>query len=190
MIGMRHGASIPASTGRAGFTLAEAAISTVIVAVMTVAALTCVAQTGTFRRASNEQQMASLLAEQFMSEILSKSYSEPSASSPTGIGPAASELSTGDRSLFNDVDDYHGWTESPARTAGGVVLANTGGWYRTVRIAFVHWQDLQTPTATDYGLKRISVEVGRLRSGGQVTNESDRRPITTLVAIAGRGRGL
>lgn len=173
-----------------GFTLIEAAISTVVVGVMMAAALTSVAKTGLFRRISGEQQTACLLAEQLMSEILAKSYWDPAATSPTSIGASSAELSTGNRSLYDDVDDFNGWVACPPESADGTDLAIGNTWYRRVQVSFVHWSALNTPVSTDYGLKRIWIEVGRVRAGGNVTNANDRQAITTLAAVAGRGRGL
>lgn len=179
-----------ASVQLRGFTLAEAAISTAIVGVMLAGALTCVAKTGAFRRVANEQQVAYHLAEQLMSEILAKSYSDRSASWPTAIGPTSYERSVGNRSAFDDVDDYHGWIESPPESANGTDLVIGTDWYRKVEVSFVYWADLNSTVSTDYGLKRISVEVGRVRPGGNASVAADRRPVTSLVGIAGRGRGL
>lgn len=173
-----------------GFTLGEAAISTVVVAVMMGAALGSVARTGQFRRISNELQMAHGLGEQLMAEILCKSYWDPSSSSPTAIGPSAAEAATGNRSKFNDVDDFHGWIECPLQSPDGSTLGADAGWYRWVQVSFVHWSNLEATVGSDQGLKRIRVEVGRVRPGGSTAVVRDRRPVATLVAIAGRGRGV
>lgn len=173
-----------------GFTLAEAAISTLVVSIMMAAALTSVARTGAFRRVANDQQMAHLLADQLMAEILSKSYWDPSSTTPTTIGPSTAERTAGKRSAFNDVDDYHGWVESPPKGPDGTNLVGPTGWYRLVQVTFVNYSNLSVAIASDNGLKRIYVEVGRVRSGGTATTATDRQPIATLVSIAGRGRGL
>lgn len=173
-----------------GFTLAEAAISTVVVAVMMAAALTAVARTGTFRRVANEQQAAHHLAQQLVSEILAKSYWDPASATSTSIGPSSGESATGNRSQFDDVDDYHNWLESPPRSADGAALVTGGGWYRKVTVTFVNFSNLNVAVSSDYGLKRICVEVGRVRPAGSATVATDRRPVTTLVSIVGQGRGL
>jgi type II secretory pathway pseudopilin PulG len=173
---------------RGGFTLVEAAISTMVVGVMVAAAMNGVAQTSAFRRISNEQQIAHSLAEQLMAEILSKRYWDPEMSSPTPIGPSPAENATGNRSLFNDVDDYHGWIAGPPQAPDGTLLTMEANWYRRVEVAFVHWSNLNVPVASDHGLKRVHVEVGRVRHGGSVHVTGDRRAVTTLVAVAGRGR--
>ncbi len=173
-----------------GFTLIEAAISTVIVAVMMTAALTSVARTGNFRRIQNDRQKAHLLATQLVSEILSKSYWDPALTSTGSLGASSDELATGNRSLFDDVDDYTGWIESPPKLAGGSSLPNVADWYRKVDVVLVSWTDLNSAVSFDYGLKRISVEVGRVRAGGSVSVAGDRIPVDSVVALAGLGRGI
>lgn len=173
-----------------GFTLAEAIVSTLIVSVMMAGALTGAAKTGTFRRLTGQQQVAHLLAEQLMAEILSKSYWDPAASGPTSIGASTSEWITGNRSAFDDVDDYDGWLAAPPEMPDGTDLVLDGTWYRSVRVTFVGFSDLNTALGSDQGLKRIYVEVGQVRPGGSVANAADRRPVATLIAIAGRGRGF
>lgn len=178
------------SAGRAGFTLAEAAISTVIVSVMIAGALTAVGRTASFRKIAQEQQIGNLLAEQLMSEILAKSYWDPSSTTSTSIGPSSSERSTGNRSAYDDVDDFNGWLASPPETANGADLVLDGTWYRSVEVSFVDFTNLNTAISSDMGLKRVYVEVGTVRRGGTVGTATDRRPVARSVAIAGRGRGL
>ncbi len=172
---------------REAFTLAEAVISTAIVGIMMAAALACVAQTAKFRHISNDQQLASALANQLMAEILSKAYVDPGADS-TALG--LEEAVTGNRLLFDDVDDYDGWIESPCKLADGTELANGSGWYRKVDVAFTSYADLDATAFSDTGLKRITVEVGRLRAGGSAADASDRTAVLQLKAIAGQGRGI
>lgn len=182
--------ALETKTRARGFTLAEAIVSTLIVSVMMAGALTGAAKTGTFRRLAGQQQVAHLLAEQLMAEILSKSYWDPAASGPTSIGASSSERATGNRSLFDDVDDYDGWLSAPPEMADGTDLVLDGTWYRTVRVTFVAFSDLNTAIGSDQGLKRVYVEVGQVRPGGSVANAADRWPVATLIAIAGRGRGF
>lgn len=187
---MRTRFTCPTRLHPRGFTLAEAAISTLVVSVMMAAALTSVARTGAFRRVANDQQTAHLLAEQLMAEILARSYWDPSSATSTNIGPSSTERAVGNRSAFDDVDDYHGWIESPPEGPDGTDLVGQTGWYRLVQVSFVDYSNLAAAIVSDNGLKRIYVEVGRVRAGGTAATPTDRRPIATLVSIAGRGRGL
>lgn len=173
-----------------GFTLVEAAVSTAIVGVLMASALASVGRVAAFKQSQNDRYMAHCFAAQLMAEIASKPYWDPALDAPAGIGASGSELATGDRTLFDDVDDYHGWLESPPALPDGTPLANGTGWYRMVDVAFVYWDDFDHVVGSEYGLKRVSIEVGRLTAGGRADVPADREPVDTLVFVAGYGRGL
>ena len=98
------------------------------------------------------------LAHDLMQEILQKSYQGPIATAV--LGPQPSEVTKPPtRSLFIDVDDYAGWSESPPANTSGVPYMGFSGWTRSVN---VQWADPVSlaPTASIYtGLKLITVTV-------------------------------
>lgn len=184
-VALRH---IGFSRRARGFTLAEAAISTVIIAFVMVGALTSIQKTGLFRRITADQQVGFLMAQQLMVEIQCYPYADPTDPWSAIIGPEADEIAGGTRSKYDDIDDYNGWTEQPPKLPDGTAIANRTSWYRTVTVQFVKQDNLDVVVAADYGIKRITVEVGTVVAGGSVLTVGDRRPAATLVAIAGRGR--
>jgi type II secretory pathway pseudopilin PulG len=137
-----------------GFTLIEAAISTVIVAVMFVAALNTV---GASRVAQHKVSLIGrgrMFAESLMAEICLQSYQE---SGTTWVfGREAGESDTV-RTAYDDVDDYHGWTESPPVAKDGAALPNAAGWSRTVTVEWVEPLSPKLLRATESGAKRITV---------------------------------
>ncbi len=165
-----------------GFTLAESAISLVIVSVMMCGALTAVATAARGGRLEADRQRGLQLAEQLMAEILSKGYSEPDSTVAT-LGPLPAEA-IGNRSLFDDVDDYHDWKEPQSTEdvgleyADGTPIPQTQGWERNVDVFHVSKANLNVNCGVDQGLKRILVEV---RHNG--------REVARLVTLAGKGRG-
>jgi MSHA pilin protein MshD len=161
-----------------GFSLVEAALSTVIVGVMMVAALQAAAAARAHAQRGADRGRAALLARDLMAEILQQHYEDPAY--PRGsFGRSAGESATGNRSLFDDVDDYDGWTESPPRDRNGNVIGDAPDWRRSVTVRWVSRSDLSTVSASDTRLKRIEVTVSRsglvlarltaLRSGSGVT---------------------
>lgn len=95
------------------------------------------------------------LAEELMAEILAQHYKEPVESIVFG-----SELleNLGNRSAYDDVDDYHNWSSAP-ESKGGASYSDYSGWTREVT---VNWAKVTNPAATatsDKGLKRIVVTV-------------------------------
>jgi Tfp pilus assembly protein PilV len=148
-----------------GFTLIEAAISTVIVAVMFVAALNTV---GASRVAQHKAALIGpgrMFAESLMAEICLQSYQEPGAT--WVFGREAGESDTA-RTAYDDVDDYHGWTESPPVAKDGVALPNSANWSRTVTVEWVNPLDPKQTSGAETGAKRITV-VAAFRNVPQAT---------------------
>jgi type II secretory pathway pseudopilin PulG len=148
-----------------GFTLVEAVISTVIVAVMFVAALNTV---GTSRVAQHKAALVGrgrMFAESLMAEILQQSYQEPGETYVFGREAGESETV---RTVYDDVDDYHGWTESPLAAQDGTALPNSADWSRTVTVEWVDPQQPKQVKVTESGAKRITV-VAAFRNVPQAT---------------------
>src|SRR5206468_10668264 len=100
------------------------------------------------------QRQGTELAQSLTTEIMQAYYIDPGAS-PT-FGPETGE-STGNRSLFDDVDDYSAWSESPPKDKGGNAVSGYTGWSRSATIAWADPTNPGTTSATDQGLKRIAV---------------------------------
>lgn len=138
--------------------MVEVVISTMLVGVVLVGALTCVASVTVGRGSSSDAGKANQLASQLMAEIMACRYKEP-IETPV-FGREASESSTS-RTNWDDVDDYHGWSASPPQDRNGNPLQNSAGWQREV---VVEWIDVTNPSVvsgTDQGVKRITVTVRR-----------------------------
>jgi type II secretory pathway pseudopilin PulG len=138
------------------FTIVEAVISTIIVAVMFVAALNTVGASRLTQYKASLVSRGRLLAESLMSEILRQNYEEPDGATDLGLDPG--ELAT-TRVDYDDVDDYHGWSATPPTARDGTVLANSTGWQQAV---VVRWVDPSQPdqvVATESGAKRITVTI-------------------------------
>lgn len=149
-----RGPSQSSRSSRSAFTLLEATLSIVIVAVMLCAAMSLVSAYGRSRSSRQDLGRAMLLAQQLMSEIVQSSYADPVTGSTT-FGPETGEV----RSTFNDVDDYNGWSESPPATRAGTVIPGFTGWSRSVQVAYVDPATPTTVVSTDKGMKRIIVTV-------------------------------
>ena len=138
------------------FSLAETAISILLVGGLVVAALNTVGASVAGREFTRNRGRGDLLAHHLMSEILRQSYEEP-VDTPT-MGRESGE-SGGSRSSYDDVDDYDGWVSSPPEEKNGTALADLTGWERSVTVEFVDPNMLTTVSATETGVKRITVTV-------------------------------
>jgi type II secretory pathway pseudopilin PulG len=147
------------------FSLLEAVIATMIVAVMLVAALDTVGASRITQHKATLVSRGRLLAESLLAEILQQDYQEPGAMHVFGLEAAESPMS---RSNYDDVDDYQGWTASPPVAQDGTVLPNTSNWRRTVTVEWVNPLDPQQVSGTETGTKRITV-VAAFRDVPQAT---------------------
>lgn len=142
---------------RQGLSLLEVVISTFLVGMMVIGAMRCLGGSIRARMATANSVYARQLAQQLMTEIVNEDYED--AASPT-FGPEPGEA-IGNRSLFDDVDDYHSWIHSPPRRRNGGPIPGSGGWQREVTVELVDPTDPGTDSGVDQGVKRITVVVRR-----------------------------
>jgi MSHA pilin protein MshD len=141
---------------RRAFSILESAGAAAIVGVMLVLALKTLGATTRGRQAVAQVRLGPALAQQLLTEVLQSYYVDPGLT-PT-FGPESGE-SIGNRSKFDDVDDYNNWTESPPQLKNGTTLTDYTGWTRTVAVAWANPTTPTTTSASDQGLKRITVTV-------------------------------
>lgn len=145
---------------RRGFTLVEAALSIALVGGLLAASLQAVSGIGAQRQTTLERARGFVLAKMLMEEIMALPYLEPGVTSST-IGPGAGENATGNRSLFDDVDDYNGWKEEPPADKDGGKITGFEGWSREVSVQWVDPDDGKTVKASDTRVKKITVKAKR-----------------------------
>lgn len=141
---------------RGAMTLAETVVALAVVAVMLVAALNTVGAAGRDRRMIDEQAYAASLAADLMAEILAQPYED--ALLPGGFGLEAGE-SGANRSNYDDVDDYQGYTSTPPTTRDGTAIPGCASFTRSAAVTRVSLLALDTPQAVDGGVRRIVVTV-------------------------------
>ncbi|MEX2670992.1 MAG: prepilin-type N-terminal cleavage/methylation domain-containing protein [Phycisphaeraceae bacterium] len=141
-----------------GFTMVEVVMAMMVISLMFVAALNAVGSSRTTLTTMGERARAMALAEGLMQEILAQPYADPQDAD--AFGPTATEAATEDRSLFDDVDDYDGWSASPPVDRDGVALSGNDDFERR---AAVHWVQAETlgEAAAETGVKQITVTVSR-----------------------------
>lgn len=134
---------------RNGFTLAEALIAATVLAV----AVTAI--TMPFTAAAQNQlddarlTLAGSWGQGLMEEILDKPFDDPDG--PSDPGPESGETT---RSKFDNIDDYHGFSESPGQMTvpGGQVVADPAaeGLSRAVTAEYVYVAGQDTSAPPDF----------------------------------------
>lgn len=140
-------------------TLIEVVISTVIVAVMLTSALQAVGAARLGLRKLNDRSVGMLLAQDLMAEVLQQAYADSAYGPSSSIGPGSDEAATGNRSLYDDVDDYHGWQASPPQYKNGTPIAWATGYQRTVTVVWVDPDNPSVAVGSPSGAKLITVTV-------------------------------
>ena len=160
---MRHGQpSVAHGTRprRSAYTLIEIIVAMTVMSVMLVAALNTVAAARVGQYKAEERNRSVLLAQRLMAEILQQAYADPT------VGLASFGLDTGEttgnRSLFDDVDDYNGWQASPPQNKDGSAIAWAADYGESVSVAWVSPNNLSQTAGSETGVKRIVVTIKHL----------------------------
>ncbi len=144
---------------RRGLSIIEVSIATVLTGALLVGSMRIAGTHAAARSAMAQRLAAEFLAQHLAAEIGSRFYEDPV--DPLDVfGPSATELVSG-RSSFNDVDDYHGLTETPPRGPTGAALSGLTGVERTTKVEYIDTSGNVSVTAT--GLKRVTIVVSKDR---------------------------
>ncbi len=155
------GRAAPVARRRA-FTLIEAVVCTLVVAVLFLVAVQAVGLSATIQFRAAERARGRALASALLDEVVQQKYSAASAA------PVAYELLFGDklgsgngRTSFDDVDDYNGYAEKPPVHRDGAPVKGASEYRRDVEVMLVNPLDPAQPSANDEGCKRVTVTVRR-----------------------------
>jgi MSHA pilin protein MshD len=141
---------------RRALTLAEVVVSTLIVAVMTVAALDGLGSTTRSSELAGNRGIAQGLADDLIAEILVTAYSDPDGSATFGLETGE----TAPRDNFDDVDDFNGWNQQPPKAADGTTIPDRAGFRQRVTVERVEPSNpTQVTAGTDKGVKRVHVTI-------------------------------
>lgn len=149
-------ASCGARHSSAAFTMVEAVLSTIIVAVMFVAALNTVSASRWTQYRASQISRGQLLARLLSTEILRQSYEDPDG---TPVFGRETNESASPRTSWDDVDDYEGLSETPPVARDGTAVANSTGWKWTVKVEWVDPADPSVVKTAESSAKRITVTV-------------------------------
>jgi len=143
-------------TCESGFSLPEALLAAVVLAMAVTAITIPFTSAANIQLVDQQRTLSVSLAQEMMEEIISRPFDDPQGD--TDPGPDGGETS---RDLFDNTDDYHGYEESPGNIAdfAGNVLTEpeAAGLSRHVTAAYVYLtgQDI----SADPNVILITVEV-------------------------------
>ncbi|MCA9227652.1 MAG: prepilin-type N-terminal cleavage/methylation domain-containing protein [Planctomycetales bacterium] len=145
---------------RHGFNLLEVVISTLLVSVVLLGATNMMAGVVRGRGVANDRARADMMVEQMLDEILALPFHDPenAASDNDYLGPETSEY-VGNRSGYDDVDDYNGWSKNPPESKAGQPYEDLKGWTRRVVVEHVKASEPSAASTTRTGAKRIHVSI-------------------------------
>jgi len=137
-----------------GHTLIELLIGMVILAFAILSLIQLFSNLSVQRVHASYRNNATLLAQELTEEIMSKKFDENGEKDINGnwsnIGIDTGETS-GDKSTYDDVDDFNGWSE----TMGSPF----SGFTRTVDVIYVAPGSLDASSTIDNSYKRVNVKV-------------------------------
>lgn len=157
---------------RRAMTLFEVLMTLPLLGVMLVGALNMVGASRVGMATAVNRTKGALLAQELMSEIMQRSYEDPSETPTFGREPSESAALRKD---YDDIDDYATLTEDPPKDRDGQTMADTQGWSRRVQVQYVDPNDPTQVVGSDMGAKRITVFV-----------DYNALPVATLVAVRTR----
>lgn len=129
-------------------TIVEAAIATLIVGGVLVAAMTSVAASRTIRGRVADRVRAQQLALDLISEILQQGFTDP------GTPPSS-------RAGWRYVSDYNGLADSPPQTRSGTPIPDVTSWKRSVTVQWANPTTFAATGSTNTGVYLITVTVTR-----------------------------
>ena len=138
-----------------GFTLIEAALGSLIVGTLFVAALHTVAASRTTHASQAARAQALLLAQSLMDEVLAQPYEDPDQTPVFGKEPGESAQF---RVALDDIDDYRDYSVKPPRDIHGNAIASER-FRHSCDVKRVKPSNLSGNESSDTGIKRITVTV-------------------------------
>jgi MSHA pilin protein MshD len=140
-----------------GLTLAEGLIAASVLAIAVVGIFAPLSATHQQTAAAQERGAGAALAEQLLEEIAAKPYADPSDGS-TALGPEAGETTRG---LFDNVDDYHGYsdTTSGLTMLDGSAVSRADGlvFARDVTVTYRSTRGGSPTSSGDFALVTVGV---------------------------------
>jgi MSHA pilin protein MshD len=137
--------------------MAETVVSTLLVGLVLVGTLQIVAPITRSGSVMADKAIAANLARELSDEISTKYFTSPIQDDVESMGAGDGET----RATYDDIDDYHGLSNTPPQLSGGEKIPNLVGWTRTVKVVHADLDDPTLESGSYTGLKRVTVSVSK-----------------------------
>jgi len=141
-----------------GMTIIEVVLAMVLLSMMLGAVLSAVELSARTQHSTADATYARSLAADLLEEVCGFAYADPAGAAEFAVG---GDENAADRSTFDDVDDFDGWSESPPIQSDGTPVPGSDGWTRIVNVKWVDPLDPSIESVTETGAKRVQVGVSR-----------------------------
>lgn len=143
--------------GRHGITMAETIVSTLLVGLVLVGTIQIVGPVIRSGSVMADKAVAANLARELSDEISTKYFTSPILDDVEAMGAGVGET----RATYDDIDDYHGLSNSPPQLSTGSGISSLSGWTRAVKVVHVDLDDPTIESGTYTGIKRVTVTVSK-----------------------------
>jgi hypothetical protein len=140
-----------------GFSLVETALATVLVGGLLVVSMNLLGASRMTQARYADREQALILAEDLLNEVLAEPYADADGGG-IALGLELGELFALGAS-FDDADDYDGYHEAPPTDADGQPIPGAERFTRTVAVQWVEPDDPDAVSASETGVKRVTVTV-------------------------------
>lgn len=141
-----------------GMTIVEVLVAMVLLSMMLGGVLSAVELSARAQHSTADIATARSLAADLLEEVCAQPYVDPADPDESGLG---ADEDAGDRSTFDDVDDYHGWMQMPPLFADGTPIPGVGAWQRRVFVRLVDPSAPDVIVGAESGGKLVIVRVAR-----------------------------
>ena len=145
-------------TGVRGMTIVEVLVAMVLLSMMLGGVLSAVELSARTQYSTADVAIARSLAADLLEEVCGQPYVDPVDPNESGLG---ADEDAGDRSTFDDVDDYHGWMQKPPLHADGTPIPGAAAWQRRVFVRLVDPSVPDLVVGAESGGKLVIVRVSR-----------------------------
>ena len=135
--------------------MAETIVSTLLVGMVLVGTIQIVGPTVRSGTVMADKVVASNLARELSDEIATKYFKSTVEDDLDFIGTE----SGASRRFFDDIDDYHGLSNTPPQLSNERTLTQLAGWTRTVKVAHADLNNPSVDSGAYTGLKRVTITV-------------------------------